>query len=56
MKKCDTCANRNTRWCNGCEHNFPGLEQFDFYQETAAAGVEPGSDSQNYINQKTSKA
>ena len=36
MKKCDTCANRNTRWCNGCEHNFPGLEQSDFYQETAA--------------------
>lgn len=33
MKKCETCANQNTAWCKGCEHNFPGLEQFDFYQE-----------------------
>ncbi len=33
MKKCETCANRNTAWCKGCEHKFPGLEQFDFYQE-----------------------
>lgn len=31
--KCETCANRHTPWCSGCEYNFPGLEQFDFYQE-----------------------
>lgn len=31
--KCETCANQNTPWCKGCEWNFPGLEQFDFYQE-----------------------
>lgn len=55
MKKCDTCANRSTRWCNGCEHNFPVLEQFDFYQETAEPGDEPGNDSPDYIYQKTSK-
>lgn len=33
MKKCETCALQDTAWCKGCEHNFPGLEQFDFYQE-----------------------
>lgn len=27
------CANRGTAWCKGCEWNFPGVEQFDFYQE-----------------------
>lgn len=32
MKPCDTCANRGTLWCGGCEHSLPGLEQFDFYQ------------------------
>lgn len=33
MKMCETCALQSTAWCNGCEHNFLGLEQFDFYQE-----------------------
>lgn len=33
MKKCETCTNQNTAWCKGCEYNFPGLEQFDFYQK-----------------------
>jgi len=32
-RKCETCANRNTPWCKGCEYNFPGLEQFDFYSK-----------------------
>lgn len=36
MKKCVTCANRDTGWCKGCEHNFPGVDQFDFYQEIKA--------------------
>ena len=31
--KCRTCQNRHTPWCKGCEHNFPGLDQFDFYQK-----------------------
>lgn len=31
--KCETCANRGTAWCEGCEYNYPGLNQFDFYQE-----------------------
>ena len=33
-KKCANCKNRlnDPRWCRGCEYNFPGLEQFDFYQ------------------------
>lgn len=31
--KCKTCVLQNTLWCGGREHNFPGLEQFDFYQE-----------------------
>lgn len=33
MEKCKTCALQDTAWCKGCEHKFPGLEQFDFYQE-----------------------
>ena len=33
MTKCDTCENKKTGWCRGCEHNFPGVDQFDFYQE-----------------------
>ena len=37
--KCQTCANRGTAWCGGCEHNFPGLEQFDFYQESKESGA-----------------
>lgn len=32
-RKCETCANRGSGWCKGCEHNSPGLDQFDFYQE-----------------------
>lgn len=32
-RKCETCANRGTAWCKGCEHNFPSLDQFDFYQK-----------------------
>ena len=31
--KCKTCALQNPPWCKGCEWRFPGLEQFDFYQE-----------------------
>ncbi len=31
-EKCKTCANKGTGWCGGCEHNFPGVDQFDFYQ------------------------
>lgn len=33
-KRCNNCKNRinDPRWCPGCEYNFPGLEQFDFYQ------------------------
>ena len=33
MKKCETCALNGTGWCKGCEHSFPGVDQFDFYQE-----------------------
>jgi len=33
MRKCDTCKNQGTAWCKGCEYNFPGVDQFDFYQE-----------------------
>lgn len=33
-KRCNNCRNRigDPRWCPGCWYNFPGLEQFDFYQ------------------------
>lgn len=33
-KRCNNCKNRvnDPRWCQGCEYNFPGLDQFDFYQ------------------------
>ena len=32
--KCLNCGNyAEGKWCPGCEHNFPGLDQFDFYQE-----------------------
>lgn len=30
---CETCALQGTPWCGGCDWNFPGLEQFDFYQK-----------------------
>ena len=33
MDKCDSCKNKGTAWCRGCEHRQSGLEQFDFYQE-----------------------
>ena len=45
MKKCDSCANKGTGWCLGCEHNFPGLEQFDLYQEIARSKTAPEADS-----------
>lgn len=32
MDQCDSCGNKGTAWCWGCEHRCPGLEQFDFYQ------------------------
>lgn len=32
MGKCDSCKNKGTAWCRGCEHRYPGLDQFDFYQ------------------------
>lgn len=32
MGKCDSCKNKGTAWCCGCEHRQPGLEQFGFYQ------------------------
>lgn len=32
--KCLSCGNyAEGKWCRGCEYNFPGLDQFDFYQE-----------------------
>lgn len=33
-KRCNNCKNRinDPHWCKGCEYNFPGLDQFDFYQ------------------------
>lgn len=33
MDKCNSCKNKSTAWCCGCEHRQPGLEQFDFYVE-----------------------
>jgi len=30
---CSTCANLNTKWCGGCEYNFPSVDNFDFYRE-----------------------
>ena len=44
MKKCDSCANRGTGWCRGCEHRCPGLEQYDFYQETTEGRTAPNAD------------
>ena len=32
--QCLSCRNyAEGKWCRGCEYNFPGLDQFDFYQE-----------------------
>jgi hypothetical protein len=30
---CDKCTNQKMMWCNGCEHNFPSVDNFDFYRE-----------------------
>jgi len=30
---CNKCSNQDTAWCKGCEHNFPGVDQFDFFRE-----------------------
>ena len=38
--KCKTFALQNTPWCRGCEHIFPGLKQFDFYQKRKEAKEE----------------
>ena len=32
MDNCDSCKNKGTAWCLGCEHRYPRLDQFDFYQ------------------------
>lgn len=41
-RNCETCANRETPWCKGCEYKVPGLDQFDFYQKL----MEPKGDGQ----------
>lgn len=46
MDKCDSCKNKSTAWCCGCEHRQPGLEQFDFYQRVKS------KDSSNTENEE----
>lgn len=30
---CNNCKNKYSKWCSGCEHNYPSVDNFDFYNE-----------------------